>query len=43
LEFVGPIPGGPLFEAKARLAGSVTENDQLAFESSPNRQVDRPS
>jgi MOSC domain-containing protein YiiM len=36
LEFVGPIAGCPLFEAKARLAGIITEGDQILVESSPS-------
>ncbi|MDR0354726.1 MAG: hypothetical protein LBJ64_03190 [Deltaproteobacteria bacterium] len=36
IEFVGPIAGGRLFEAKARLAGIITEGDQILVETNPS-------
>ncbi|MDR2442975.1 MAG: hypothetical protein LBE31_05585 [Deltaproteobacteria bacterium] len=35
LEFVGPIEGTSLYQAKVRLAGIVTEGDQLVIEHVP--------
>jgi hypothetical protein len=36
LEFVGPVAGSQLYQAKARLAGIVTEGDQIVIETNPS-------
>lgn len=39
LEMTGPVPDGPLFSAKVRLPGIVTEGDQIFVESPAPRTV----